>query len=73
MPKRIQSDNLAEFKKDVKQFCKRNKINMIKLGPYNPKPQDKVERSHRLLRKNIYYDMVKMKKNRVNRLKNLPM
>ena len=46
---------------------------MIKLGPYNPKPQDKVERSHRLLRKNIYYDMVKMKKNRVNRLKNLPM
>ena len=29
---------------------------MIKLGPYNAKPQGTVERSVRVLRKNIYYE-----------------
>ena len=72
-PKRMQNDNGGEFKKGVKQFCKGNKINMIKSRPYNPKAQGKVERSHRVLRKKIYYDMSKMKKNRVNWVKNLPM
>ena len=73
MPKRIQSDNTGQPKKDVKQFCKRNKINMIKSRPYNPKAQAKVERSHRMLRKRIYYDMIKMKKNGVNWVSNLLM
>ena len=46
---------------------------MIKLRLYNPKAQGKVERSHRVLRKTIYYDMIKMQKNKVNWVKNLPM
>ena len=46
---------------------------MIKSWPYNPNAQGKVERSHRVLRKKIYYDMSKMKKNGVNWVKNSPM
>ena len=37
---------------------------MIKCRPYNPKAQGKVERSHRVLRQKIYYDLIKQKKNR---------
>ena len=48
-PKGLQSDDGGEFKKDVKQFCK--KINMIKSRPYNPKAQSKVEHSHRVLKR----------------------
>ena len=71
-PKRLQSDNGGEFRKDVKQFCKRNKKNMIKSRPFISKAQGKVERSHRVVRKKIYYDMMKMKKNGVNWVTNLP-
>ena len=45
---------------------------MIRCRPYNPKAQGKVERSHRILRNKIYYDMVKQKKTGVNWVKNLP-
>ena len=53
-------------------FCKRKRIKMIRCRPYNPKAQGKVERSHRILRNKIYYDMVKQKKTGVNWVKNLP-
>ena len=66
IPERLQSDNGGEFKKDVKQYCKRNKIKMIRSRPYNPKAQGKVERSHRVLRNKINYDMVKQCKTGVN-------
>ena len=45
---------------------------MIKCRPYNPKAQEKVERPHRVLRRKIYYDLVKQKKTGVNWVKCLP-
>ena len=50
----------------------KNKIKMIKCRPYNPKAQEKVERPHRVLRRKIYYDLVKQKKTGVNWVKCLP-
>ena len=72
IPERLQSDNGGEFKKDVKHYCKRNKIKMIRCRPYNPKAQGKVERSHRVLRNKIHYDMVQQRNTGVNWVKNLP-
>ena len=45
---------------------------MIKCRPYNPKAQGNVERSHRVLRRKIYYDLIKQKKTGVNWVKCLP-
>ena len=39
---------------------------MIKCCPYNPNAQGKVERSHRVIRRKIYYDLLKQKKTGVN-------
>ena len=72
VPKRLQSDNGGEFKKEVRQFCRDKKIAMIRSRPYNPKAQDKVERSHRVLRQKIYYDMVRQSKTGINWVQNLP-
>lgn len=72
LPNRLQSDNGAEFKKNVQKFCKRSKIKMIRCRPYHPQAQGKVERSHRVLRKKIYYDMMKKRKHGVNWVKELP-
>ena len=44
---------------------------MIRSRPYNPKSQGKVERSHRVLRRKIYYDLVQQKKAGINWVKNL--
>ena len=44
---------------------------MIRCRPYNPKAQGKVERSYRVLRTKIHYDMVQQKRNGVNWVKNL--
>ena len=46
---------------------------MIKSRPYKPKAKGKVEHSHRVLGKKIYYDMIKMKKSGVNWVKNIQM
>ena len=72
IPERLQSDNGGEFRKDVQKYCKTNKIKMIRCRPYNPKAQGKVERSHRVLRNKIHYDMVQQRKTGVNWVKNLP-
>ena len=72
VPERLQSDNGGEFKKHVKKYCEENKIKMVRCRPYNPKAQGKVERSHRVLRGKIYYDMMSQKKTGVNWVKNLP-
>ena len=44
---------------------------MIRCRPYNPKAQGKVERSHRVLRSKIYFDMIYQKRTGVNWAKNL--
>lgn len=72
VPKRLQSDNGGEFKGDVQKFCLNRKIKMIKSRPYNPKAQGKVERSHRVLRQKIHYDLITQTKTGVNWVKNLP-
>ena len=56
--KHLQSDNGGEFKKELKRFYKIKKIKMIRLSPYNPKSQGKVEHSHRVICRKIYYDLV---------------
>ena len=45
---------------------------MIRCRPYNPKVQGKVERSHRVLRQKIHYDMLRHKKTGINWVKHLP-
>lgn len=72
LPKRLQSDNGGEFKKHVETFCKTSKIKMIRCRPYHPQAQGKVERSHRVLRRKIHYDMMKHKNKGVNWAKELP-
>ena len=71
IPKRIQSDNGGEFKKHVKQFCEKMKIKMVRCRPYHPQSQGKVERSHRVLRNKIHYDMSRNKKHGLNWAKEL--
>ena len=70
IPKRLQSDNGGEFKKEVKRFWKINKIKMIRPRRYSLESQGKVERSHQVHRRKIYYDLVQKKKSGVNWLKN---
>ena len=45
---------------------------MIQSRPYNPRAQGKVERSHRVLRKKIAFDMLNQKRTGTNWVKNLP-
>ena len=48
-PEHLQSDNGGEFKKEVKSYCVKNKLKMIKCRPYHPQSLGKVERSHCVL------------------------
>ena len=72
LPHVIQSDNGGEFKGKFEDYCRDSKIKMIKSRPYNPKAQGKVERSHRVLRKKILYDMLSQKNSGVNWVRNIP-
>ena len=45
---------------------------MISSRPYNPKAQEKIERSRRELWNKLHYDMVKLKNKGVNWVENLP-
>lgn len=72
LPKKLQSDNGGEFKRHVKEFCTVNKVKMVRCRPYHPQSQGKVERSHRVLRQKLHYDMAKKKKHGVNWAKQLP-
>ena len=72
LPKKLQSDNGAEFKKYVQKFCKENKIKMVRCRPYHPQAQGKVERSHRVLRQKIHYDMVSKRTHGTNWAKEMP-
>ena len=61
-PEHLQSDDVGEFKRQFKDYCRSRKIKMINCRPYNPKAQGKVERSHLSLRQEIYYDLIQQKK-----------
>ena len=71
-PGTFQSDNGKEFKRYVKRFCQKNKIQMIQSRPYNPTAQGKVERSHHVLRKKIAFNMLNQKRTGTNWVRNLP-
>jgi hypothetical protein len=45
---------------------------MLRCRPYHPQAQGKVERSHRVLRQKIHYDMMKKGKKGVNWAKEIP-
>ena len=49
-----QSDRGSEFEGKLLSMCESYKIRMIKLRPYHPQSQGKVERSHRSLRKKLF-------------------
>lgn len=57
----LQIDNKGEFKKEVKRFCKINKIKMIRSHPCNLKSQGKLECSQQVLCCKIYYGLVQLK------------
>ena len=61
----IQSDNGDEFKA-VEKLCQTLGIKIIRGSPYHPQSQGKVERSHRSLRKNISFDLLRFSKVGVN-------
>ena len=71
-PGTLKSDNGKEFKVNVKRFCQKKKIKMMQSRPYNPRAQGKVERSHRVLRKKVAFDMLTQKHTGINWVKNLP-
>ena len=54
----------------VNRFREINKTKMIRSSPYNPKYHSKVERSHRVPCRKIYYDLVQQKKTGINWVKN---
>ena len=65
-PEKAQSDNGEEFKKHVRDFCIPSKVKMVRFGPYHPQIQGKVERSHRVLRQQIHYDIARKRKHGIN-------
>ena len=66
-----QSDRGTEFEGKLLSMCESYKIRMIKLRPYHPQSQGKVERSHRSLRKKIIYDFINLGKKGLNWTSNL--
>ena len=65
-PRVIQSDNGGEFKKAVEKLCQTLGIKIIRGSPYHPQSQGKIERSHRSLRKKIFFDLLRFSKVGVN-------
>ena len=54
------------------KFCQKFKIKIISSRPYNPKAKGNIERSHRVLRNKLHYNMVKLKNKDVNWVENVP-
>ena len=67
----LQSDYGIEFKVSVKPFCRIKKIRMVQSRPCNPMAQGKVERSHRVLRNKVSFDMVSQTQSGPNWVKNV--
>ena len=71
IPEKLQSGNGKEFKESVKQFCRMKKMRMVLFQEHNPRAR-KVERSYRVLRKEITFDMITQARSGTNWAKNLP-
>ena len=65
-PEKAQSHNGGEFEKHVRDFCITNKVKMVRFRPYHSQTQGKVERSHRVLRQKIHYDIARKRKHGIN-------
>ena len=63
---------MGESLKRMSNHIGKKMIKMIKYCPYNPKAPGKIVRSHCVLRRKIYYDLIKQKKTGVNWVKCLP-
>lgn len=71
-PRVIQHDHGTEFKGPVEKLCKSLKIKVIQGRPYHPQSQGKIERSHRVYKKKLSYDMLTIGKSGVSWVKSLP-
>ena len=58
-PKILQCDRGGEFKRDVVTACKKIGVKIKNSRAYHPQSQGKVERSHRMLRDKIRYDILR--------------
>ena len=72
MPETLQSDNGKAFKGSVKRLCQMKKTPMVQFRPYNPRAQEKMKRSRRVLRNKISFDIVAQTQSGTNCVKNLP-
>ena len=67
----LQNVSKVTMEVKLKRCSEINKIKMIRSRSSNPKCHSKVERSHRVLHRKIYYDLVQQKKTAINWVKNL--
>ena len=70
-PKVIQHDCGTEFRGAVERLCKTLKIKVIQSRPYHPQSQGKIERSHRVYKKKLLYDMLTVGKSGVSWVRSL--
>lgn len=71
-PQVLQHDQGREFKGAVQRLMESMQVRIIQSSPYHPQSQGKVERTHRVLRKKIMYDLVNFQQRGVNWVKHLP-
>lgn len=71
-PKVLLHDRGKEFKGAVRKLMESLQVKIIQSSPYHPQREGKVERSHRVLRKKIMYDLVNYQQGGVNWVKHLP-
>ncbi len=67
-PTIIQCDQCTEFQGRVSELYKQCGIHLIRSRPYHPESQEKVEASHRVWKRMIWYDVNQGKRNWVKRL-----
>lgn len=71
-PRVLQHDQVREFKGAVRRLMESLQVRIIESSPYHPQSQGKVERTNRVLRKKIMYDLVTCQRKGVNWVKHLP-
>ena len=70
-PKMVQHDQGKEFRGEVQRLFKSLAIKDIQSSAYHPQSQGKVERTHRVLRKKIMYDLLNIQRGGVNWVEHL--
>lgn len=71
-PKMVQHDRGKEFRGEVQRLFNSLKIKVIQSSAYHPQSQGKVERTHRMLRKKIMYDLLTFQQGGVYWVEHLP-